>query len=529
MNDLIVLSRDLLSNGKGAYLGEDRDGSLIYLPKEQTLAVLGAPRSGKSTRVFVQSIAAFPGLAVCTSTRAPGQQQHPDIIEVTESARQQLADASGGNVVHVALDPASPTHYKSWNFLEGCKDWKVAEERARFFVSASLVGEHTVNNADFFRGAAIQALAPVMMACALNRKPASMFAELVRTMRLRSSESDTDVFDSMGTLKNAFRRKRGATHPASLALANFLSKDKISDETRQNVMSVIGNVILPSIERCCPDGRDEFTLSELFDGDSTLYLQARSSDTQIVAPFVAALVGALVTQWRTTAVEERPTGCMLALDEVANIAPIHTLPELMSTAGGDGITVILGVQDIERMNAIWPGQGYGIVEGGSQLLLGGYRDAAYLKRVSELTPLVNRYHTNVTVDHEALKAIPHRGITTTDLIESATRRARSVERVDPRIRGLCDQNFLRMERANMLMKGQQIGEIGDSFEEWAQHYNSVVSIDHVGTLRHALEPHELFELPDGQALAISGTNMTMLKLPGWWESPLWREVLGREA
>ena len=198
---------------------------------------------------------------------------------------------------------------------------------------------------------------------------------------------------------------------------------------------------------------------------------------------------------------------------MANIAPIHTLPELMSTAGGDGITVILGVQDIERTNAIWPGQGYGIVEGGSQLLLGGYRDATYLQRVSQFTPLVNRYHTNITVDHEALKAIPHRGITTTDLIESATRRARSVERVDPRIRGLCDQNFLRMERANMLMKGQQIGEIGDSFEEWMQHYNSVVSVDHVGTLRHALEPHELFELPDGQALAISGTTMAMLSYP----------------
>ena len=529
MNALLVLSRALLSSGKGAYLGEDSDGSLIYLSKEQTLAVLGAPRSGKSTRVFVQSITAFPGLAVCTSTRAPGQQQHPDIIEVSESARLQLADVSGGNVVHVALDPASPTHYKSWNFLEGCKDWKVAEERARFFVSASLVGEHTVNNADFFRGAAIQALAPVMMACAFAGEPANRFAQIVRRMQLRRSKSATGLFNSMQGIKDRFIAKRGATHPASLALANFLSKDKISDETRQNVMSVIGNVILPSIERCCPDGRDEFTLSELFDGDSTLYLQARSSDTQIVAPFVAALVGSLVTQWRTTAVEERPTGCMLALDEVANIAPIHTLPELMSTAGGDGITVVLGVQDIERMNAIWPGQGYGIVEEGSQLLLGGYRDAAYLQRVSELTPLVNRYHTNVTVDHEALKAIPHRGITTTDLIESATRRAQSVERVDPRLRRLYDEYFLRMERANMLMKGQRIDEIGDSFEEWAQHYDSVVSVDHVGTLRHALESHELFELPDGEALAISGTNMTMLKLPGWWESPLWREVLGREA
>jgi hypothetical protein len=39
--------------------------------------------------------------------------------------------------------------------------------------------------------------------------------------------------------------------------------------------------------------------------------------------------------------------------------------------------------------------------------------------------------------------------------------------------------------------------------------------DHVGTLRHALEQHELFELPDGEALAISGTTMTMLKLPDW--------------
>ena len=92
MNDLLVLSRALLSSGKGAYLGEDSEGSLIYLPKEQTLAVLGAPRSGKSTRVFVQSITAFQGLAVCTSTRAPGQQQHPDTIEITKPARQKQAN-----------------------------------------------------------------------------------------------------------------------------------------------------------------------------------------------------------------------------------------------------------------------------------------------------------------------------------------------------------------------------------------------------------------------------------------------------
>lgn len=86
---------------------------------------------------------------------------------------------------------------------------------------------------------------------------------------------------------------------------------------------------------------------------------------------------------------------------------------------------------------------------------------------------------------------------------------------------------LKHEEPDMLSRGQRLGKIGDSQERWSQYYKSVMSVDHVGTLRHALEPQEMFNLPAGEALAISGNNIIILKLLGWWESPLWSEVFGR--
>jgi type IV secretion system protein VirD4 len=37
-----------------------------------------------------------------------------------------------------------------------------------------------------------------------------------------------------------------------------------------------------------------------------------------------------------------------ALDEVANIAPIHDLPALVSQAGGQGLQVMVGLQDLSQ-------------------------------------------------------------------------------------------------------------------------------------------------------------------------------------
>ena len=42
-----------------------------------------------------------------------------------------------------------------------------------------------------------------------------------------------------------------------------------------------------------------------------------------------------------------------ALDEVANIAPIHDLPALISQAGGQRLQVMVGLQDLSQARSRW--------------------------------------------------------------------------------------------------------------------------------------------------------------------------------
>ena len=42
-----------------------------------------------------------------------------------------------------------------------------------------------------------------------------------------------------------------------------------------------------------------------------------------------------------------------ALDEVANIAPIHDLPALVSQAGGQRLQVMVGLQDLSQARSRW--------------------------------------------------------------------------------------------------------------------------------------------------------------------------------
>ena len=46
-------------------------------------------------------------------------------------------------------------------------------------------------------------------------------------------------------------------------------------------------------------------------------------------------------------------GMLWLLDEVANIAPIHDLPALVSQAGGQNLQVVIGLQDLSQARTRW--------------------------------------------------------------------------------------------------------------------------------------------------------------------------------
>jgi type IV secretion system protein VirD4 len=51
--------------------------------------------------------------------------------------------------------------------------------------------------------------------------------------------------------------------------------------------------------------------------------------------------------------QTRRAPMLWALDEVANIAPIHDLPALISQAGGQNLQVMVGLQDLSQAQTRW--------------------------------------------------------------------------------------------------------------------------------------------------------------------------------
>jgi type IV secretion system protein VirD4 len=73
-----------------------------------------------------------------------------------------------------------------------------------------------------------------------------------------------------------------------------------------------------------------------------------------------------------------------ALDEVANIAPIHDLPALVSQAGGQNLQVMIGLQDLSQARARW---GDAAADGfmslfQTRLILDGIADSRTLESIS---------------------------------------------------------------------------------------------------------------------------------------------------
>lgn len=79
------------------------------------------------------------------------------------------------------------------------------------------------------------------------------------------------------------------------------------------------------------------------------------------------------------------TPVVLALDELANIAPIPDLPSLVSEGGGQGVLTLGCLQDLSQARQRWGPAADGFLSlFGTKVVLGGIADLATLELVSRL-------------------------------------------------------------------------------------------------------------------------------------------------
>jgi type IV secretory pathway TraG/TraD family ATPase VirD4 len=341
----------------GYRLGSAR-GVDCWASVEDSILLLGPPRSGKGLHEVIPMILDAPGAVVTTSTRT-------DNLAVTLRARAARGPVMIFAPQGMAGQPADLPVLR-WSLTRGCQAAQIAMARAETLVADA---RHSgVENANFWRTQAVSATRGLLHAAALDSRPA---ADLFRWSHAAGAAKEAVTILS--------------SHPqASPGWDRALDAIMATDpRTRDSVWGMVANAFAPLADPAVlaavtPEAGREFDPLAFLALRGTIYLIGTAEDgARATATLVAALIEDLVDAARRLAARSHrqrlDPPLALLLDEAANY-PLRALPSLMSEGGGSGITTMAVLQSLaqardrwgtEAARAIWDAAIVKIVMGGS--------------------------------------------------------------------------------------------------------------------------------------------------------------------
>ena len=203
----------------------------------------------------------------------------------------------------------------------------------------------------------------------------------------------------------------------------------------------------------------------------TIYITAPAHKQALCAPLVVGLLEQIrhATYERSRTQGIRPP-VFLCLDEVANIAPIHDLPALVSEAGGQGLHVMACLQDLSQARTRW---GDAAADGfltlfQTKLVLTGVADGRTLEAISLALGEYDRQLVSYTLGRSRTERLFPPPATASESVTYHTQRHRT------------------------------------------------------------LPPGEIARLPNGHGLLLRGTHWGLLRLTPWYRTEPWATVAAVE-
>ncbi|MGP4980991.1 type IV secretory system conjugative DNA transfer family protein [Glutamicibacter arilaitensis] len=369
----------------GYLLGRSR-GKRVWASVEDSILLVGPPRSGKGLHVVINAILDAPGAVVTTSTR-------PDNLTATLRARQRIGPVAVFDPQHLA--EGLPAGLR-WSPVRGCEDPLTAMIRATGLASGTGLSAGGVEGGGFWEGKTRTALQALLHAAALdNRPPAELF---------RWTLDPTAAAEAVAILTNSSQAAAGWAE----SLEAMIDADpRTRDSIWQGVSLALAALADPRVlDAVTPRAGEHFDPEAFLTESGTLYLLATGAGAGASSALVAALVEDLIETARRMAA--RSAGArldppvLLALDEIGNLAPLPSLPTLMAEGGGTGITTMPVLQSLAQArdkwgenaaNAIWDAA---IVK----IILGGASNSRDLQDLSTLIGERDEYTDSITIgDH----------------------------------------------------------------------------------------------------------------------------------
>ena len=349
------------------YLGRDvASRAWLRGSTENAYLLLAPPRRGKGVGVIIPNILDWDGPLVATSTK-------DDLVVHTACALQS------GRPVYV-FDPTGLSEWANpvgWDPVEGCQDPHVAIYRARALTAAS-GSARGIQHADYF-----QAYNEAIHRCYLHA--AALAGADIATVRhwvnraeatdaqlaLASSPSSAEWMDDLDAIV--------CMHPE--ALTNVFSGARRAYDCLADPRV---------LSACRPQWEPRLDADRFIADGAALFIVGTSGAQASMAPIITALIESIVDAAKQRASRsltrrlDPPLG--LFLDECANIAPLPSLPQLVSDGAGQGITTVLVLQSMGQARARWGSDGAAALWDACtvKLVLGGLADSRDLEMVSRM-------------------------------------------------------------------------------------------------------------------------------------------------
>ncbi|MHB8220543.1 MAG: type IV secretory system conjugative DNA transfer family protein [Acidimicrobiales bacterium] len=358
------MRRTAQAAGAGIYLGHG-SGGWAWAGSERSTLVLGPSRSGKTSSLVIPNVLAASGAVVSTSTK-------PDVLRHTSAARS----AAGWALLY---DPGGTVECPpgvqrvGWSPVNAGRTWEGALMMADSMSGAIRpVRAHDVSGEAHWSERSVSLLAPLLHAAALEG--ASMATVVHWVDRHDGSEALAILAE-----------RSGDPSPPTDVLSGILMTDH---REQSGIWSTTSGILGAYRSRAALASTEPPYLdAEAFcDGANTLYLCAAGRQQRQFAPLVVGLL----SEVRDAAYERADRGnavppVLLALDEVANIAPLPDLPALVSEGAGQGLLTLACLQDLSQGRQRWGHQADAFLSlFGTTLVLAGIADIPTLEALSKV-------------------------------------------------------------------------------------------------------------------------------------------------
>ncbi|WP_405658043.1 type IV secretory system conjugative DNA transfer family protein [Streptomyces sp. RK9] len=305
------------------------------VPTPRTPLVLGTPETRRP--LAAQAIADAESAALIITS-------DPTLWEETKDARAKLGPVLVYDPSHLCDTPAR----LHWPPTTGCEDNQTAAHRARSL------------------------LAPIRPSAKLDTAVADTADTLLRSF-LHAAAIDgrnikhvhrwaqgTQVQDAVRVLRTHPKAASGAAGELESALTAHPERRDIAQELTARALSALFTVNVR--ESCTPNRTDALTLDSFIDEGGTLFVVGEAIEDPKTnpgtMPLLTALASSVVEHGRRMA-ERSSSGRLdppitLVLDDVAAVAPLPELPELLATGPERGMPTLALLRSREQGRARWP-------------------------------------------------------------------------------------------------------------------------------------------------------------------------------